>query len=274
MPTSQIQTSSDLEQPASWSGVAAGLLIFAVAAAFLLISEIPSQWGLAEQPALSILVYWGMLLIPASGVCAGWIQEFPRWSYPYAGLAVLIALFMTNATTPGLTVFNYPTFDRQIWGCRALIPLALAGVVGLAVTCSFQPVRKFFAQMSADRTLAVYLMTGFLPIVVFIAFDEVDSPYTLSTYWIVCAILFVMATVYLRSRTFNGRARTLITGTLAILLITSISVSMYWYRLNPKYVYLPGMIGWTLCLTGFILWPLATPGLARVINRFQGDRAS
>jgi hypothetical protein len=267
MSTSQSDPTDDREPPTSWSGVAAGAFVFVVATAYLLAAEIPAGFGAKAPPSLFTLAFWGLLLIPAGGFGVGWILHFPRWSYPYAGLAAAMALYIANASTPGLTFLGYPTFDRELWGLRALIPLAIAAGAGLIVTRSFQPIRTFFTQMGSDWTLPAFMMTGFLPLFVFISFDEIDNRYAFPLELLLGLSILLMVSLYLRSRTSRQRTLILIPGTIAIVAATSIAAGLYWYRLGPENIYIPGMIVMTLCAAGFLLWPFVTLGMARVLNR-------
>jgi hypothetical protein len=167
--------------PENWPGVAAGLAIFLIADLMLILNEIP----LAAQPAswawtLRILSIWGMILVPAVGFTIGWIKSFPRWTYPYVPLAVFFSLYIANASTPGFTFFGYPTFGRQLWGLRAFIPLLLGGLIAWLVTRSFKPLKRFFTQIGEDWTLGSYALSGTLPLVIFIAYDEMDQAYSLT----------------------------------------------------------------------------------------------
>jgi hypothetical protein len=267
MSTNQTIQTDDLEQPTSWAGVIAGLLVFGIATTFLLAAEIRVGFGATAPPTLFALALWGMLIIPPAGFAAGWILGFPRWSYPYAGLAAATALYIANGGTPGLTFFGYPTFGDEVWGWRALIPLAAAFMVGLIVTRSLQPIRTFFAQMAADWTRPAYMMTGFLPLIVFIAFDEVDRRFTFAFELALSVAILLMAGAYLRSTRPGQRVRVLIFGTLAIIATVSISTSLYWYWLGPENIHIPGAIGWMLCISSFLLWPFLFIGATRAMQR-------
>jgi hypothetical protein len=128
-------------------------------------------------------LFWILLLLPPSGVAIGWVRNFPRWSYPYAGLAVLAGMYMANASSPGVSLFGIPVFGRELWGWRALVPLLLACGTSLLVTRSFRPLYVLFDRAARDLTLVTYGMFGGLPLWVFVSFDEMDRRYSLS--WMV-----------------------------------------------------------------------------------------
>jgi hypothetical protein len=242
--------------PETWPGVAAGLAIYLVACLVLIVSELPRG---IQAPALSQtltnLGFWCFILAPATGVAIGWIMGFPRWSYPYAPLAALQSLYFSVVSTPGLTFLGYPTFGRELWGWRAFLPLLLGGSIAWLVTRSFQPLGRFFTQMRQDWTLATYALSGTLPLVIFIAYDEMDRVYSLRDMILLSILMLGMALIYLRSRSKRQRGLTLAIGIPLILGFTAISTTAYWLSLGPGNVYIPGMLIWTVVLITFYLSP-------------------
>lgn len=254
--------------PETWPGVAAGLVIFLIAGLMLILSELP----LEVQPAqwvesLRGLSFWGMLLIPPVGVTIGWITGFPRWSYPYVSLAVFVPMYFANASTPGLTFFGYPTFGRQLWGLRACIPLLLGIGIALLAARSFKPFVQFFTQIGQDWTLGSYALSGTLPLVIFISYDEIDRLYSLRDMLVLTAMMLLMALIYLRSRTPRGRRQSVGVGILLILGYTAVSTTVYWFSLGPENVYIPGMLVWTVILVAFYLSPGVIITFARAALR-------
>lgn len=237
--------------PESWLGVTAGLALFLIAGWELILNELPYE--LHQQ--LYNPSYWFFFLSPAVGLAVAWVLRFPRWSYPYIPIAFLLPLYLSNASTPGLTLFGFPTFGRELWGWRAFIPVLLGGAMAWPITRSFDAWRRFFSRIGQDWTLGSYALSGTLPLVIFIAYDEMDRLYTLRDVSLLSAILIAMAVIYLRSRTFHRRRLTIIVGILTILLYAAASVTAYWFRLGPDNVYIPGMILWTIILVVFYLYP-------------------
>lgn len=252
--------------PETWSGVAAGLVIFLIECLVLITSELPRGFQMpALVQTLTSLIFWFFLIAPGAGFAVGWIKAFPRWSYPYVPMAVLLPLYISNASTPGINFFGYPTFGRELWGWRAFIPFLLAGAIAWLVTRSFRPLGRFFLQMRQDWTLGTYALSGTLPLVIFIAYDEMDRAYSLRD-MILLSILFLgMALIYLRSRSIRQRGLTLVVGVPLILAYTAISTTAYWLSLGPDHVYIPGMLIWTAILVAFYL----SPGIfSNLVRRF------
>ena len=265
MSSNPIHRPDDL--PESWSGVAAGLTIFIIASLLLILGELPRP--LEPQPwvkALGQLALGGFLLLPSLGFTIGWILGFPRWSYPYFLLAVLGALYFLNVSTPGLSVFGYPTFGRELWGLRAFIPLLLGGGIALLVTRSFRPLGSYFSRMRQDWTLATFALSSTLPLVILIAYDEVDRAYSLRDMVLLSILMVAMVSTYLRSRIARARAMSLSLGILLTVGYTAVSTTAYWLSQGPQNVYIPGIIIWVVILLAFYLSPLVLTRRLRTSN--------
>jgi hypothetical protein len=237
--------------PESWPAVAAGLVIFLSAGWELILNELPYE--LHQQ--LFNPSHWFYFLSPAVGFAAAWVLRFPRWSYPYIPIALLLPLYLSNASTPGLTLLGFPTFGEELWGWRAFIPVLVGGAIAWLITRSLAPWRKFFSQIGQDWTLGTYALSGTLPLLIFIAYDEMDRVYSLLNVSLLSAALIAMAVIYLRSRTFHRRRLTVVAGILTILGYTAVTVTVYWFSLGPDNVNILGMILWTIILVAFYLYP-------------------
>ena len=252
--------------PETWPGVAAGLAIFLIAGLMLILAEIPLESQSAPWVEnLRNLSFWSMLLVPPAVLAIGWIKGFPRWSYPYIPLIVFFSMYIANASTPGLTFFGYPTFGRQLWGLRACIPLLLGGGIAWLATRSFKPFTRFFTQIGEDWTLGSYALSGTLPLVIFIAYDEMDRAYSLRDMFVLTALMLLMALTYLRSRTSRGRRLSMGIGIPLILVYTTVSTTLFWQSLGPGNVYIPGMLAWMAILIAFYLSPGIIIGFARAV---------
>jgi hypothetical protein len=254
--------------PETWLGVAAGLVIFVFASLLLILSELSQPLGTsALTGTLYMLGFWGLLLSPELGLMVGWIRGFPRWSYPYPIPALLMALFIAFVSTPGLTIFGYPTFGRELWGLRAFIPLLLGGGFAWLITRSFQPLKHFFTQMKQDPTLATYALTGTLPLFILIAYDEIDRAYSLRDMVIVSSLMILMALFYLRSQSYRQRGLTLGLGIPLIVSFAKVSTTAYWLGLGPGHVSVSGVILWTLIVIAFYLSPILLSGIIWTVFR-------
>lgn len=217
------------ERSATTGQVVMGSLPFVVFGLFLILLEIPIDWKLpAWLAAFASVIFVSLLLLPAIGFSIGWVQRFPRWSYPYAGMAFLMTLYIANVTTPGLNILGYPIFGREVWGWRACLPLGTAFVVALAISRSFQPFVRLFTNLWEDWSILSYFMVGFLPLLIAVEFDEIDRLYSLYFMVPLAVLLVGMVIFYLRGRHTWQRVLALTVGILIIITATSVGSTAYW----------------------------------------------
>ncbi len=177
-------------------------------------------------PTLGGALLWLWLLLPAIGFGIGWVQGFPRWSYPYVGMALILAFYIQNASTPGLNFFGIPVFGRELWGWRSWVPLAVAFVIALVISRSLKPFVSFFINLWKDWSIPSYFMAGALPWLVSGALIEIDRLYY---FMVTLAILLVgMVILYLRSQSTWQRVLVLTVGVIAILFPAALGSNSYW----------------------------------------------
>jgi hypothetical protein len=214
-----------------------GVLPFFLFSLVSIMLEFPIAWLKTEwfMPIAEIFLF-AWLTLPAIGFGIGWVQDFPRWSYPYTGIAVILAFYIQNASTPGLNFFGIPLFGRELWGWRAWAPLAMAFVIALIISRSFKPFLRFFINLWQDWTIPSYLMAGALPLLVMITFDEIDHLYTL--YFVIpfAALLVGMVVIYLRSQRTWQRVLALTVGVLIIIFSAAFGSNSYWLSHNGMYL--------------------------------------
>jgi len=206
----------------------AGALLFVLWGLELVCNEFPHEWNVPLWVQGTGIFFMATMLTLPIGMCLGWIQGFPRWSYPYVGHMLVFSWYMTMVATPGFKVFGYEVFGRQLWGWRAWIPLMVVALIVFAVTRSVKPIIKFFTNAREDWTLLTFGMFGFMPLLIAIMFDEVDRLYSL--YFMVALTIIMVGTaiVYLRSENYRGRVKTLLVGVALSLAIASIAPNIYW----------------------------------------------
>ena len=196
---------------------------------------IPS-WALSLSNYLLIGIIIAFLPI---GFCIGWIQGFPRWSYPYVGQFLLFSLYMMRQPTPGFL------FGKGLLGWRAWIPLLVIAVVSLLVTRSFYSLKRFFVNISADWTLLTFGMFGFMPLLIAIIYDEMDRLYSL--YFMVVLTLLMVATVivYMQSANHKKRVSALVVGIFLTITIAVSGPAWFWFnqmKASPWPVVIAGIV--------------------------------
>lgn len=215
--------------PATTGQLVMGTLPFFLSGLIMIMLELPlSLFELDWFNSVGGMLFLTFLILPAIGFGIGWVQHFPRWSYPYSGMALIWAFYIQNASTPGINLFGIQIFGRELWGWRAWIPLVAAFIVALAISRSFKPSIRFFTNLWNDWTIPSYLMLGILPLLVMVVFDEMDRLYTLY-FMIAFAVLFVgMVILYLRSQTTARRVLTLTLGVVVIVFSAGLGSNSYW----------------------------------------------
>ena len=233
----------DAKLKTSLSAVLAGTVFFILWGLDLITGEFPHEWNIPIWVYGTFFV--STLFVLPIGMCIGWIQGFPRWSYPYVGHVLVFSLYMFQVATPGLKLFGYELFGREMWGWRAWIPLMVVALIALLVTRSFRPILKLFTNIRDDWTLLTFSMFGFMPLVIAIMFDEVDRLFSLYFMVALTVIMVGTAIAYLSSVSHRWRVVALVVGISISLAISSIAPNIYWngvMNVNLISALVPGMI--------------------------------
>jgi len=242
----------------SYSSVFAGVILFILWGLALISLEIPHEWRFPSWiPGIFLI---STIFVLPVGMCIGWLKGFPRWSYPYVGHVLVFSLYMVNVATPGFL------FGRQVWGWRACIPLVVIAGIALLVTRSLQPVIELFTNVWKDWTLLTFGMFGFMPLLVAIAFDEMDRLYSL--YFMILTTLLMCGTAffYMQANTQRQKVMALFTGILLITTISFTATTLYWQRngwVSP----------WEMLITvGFVVLFMFSPALLGILQRSISHR--
>jgi hypothetical protein len=210
--------------------VALGVLPFLLLGLSLTLMEAPFRM---PMPVLAMRLvgglFLGSFLVILAGLLAGWLAGFPRWAYPYLVYSIFFSLYLSNASTPGLAIFNVQLWGREVWGWRAWVPLAL---VCLAAVCLSRPpwgnLMRLFKGVWEDWTLLVFGLYGLLPFAVILVMDEVDHAYTFPLALLAMLVLLTGAWLYMRlPRRGVGALCLAGMGFLAMLLAAS-GGELYW----------------------------------------------
>ncbi len=276
--------------PDSWPTSLLGALYFLLAGFILIHNEIPMEWSIPTWfRTIDMLFFFGVVA-PAIGVAAGWALGFPRWSYPYTGGLLVFSLYLMNGSTPLLYRL---TGDMQRWGWRVWIPALLAAAVGSLLSLRHRAipsaqgdsprpftgegsgvradsprpsagegqampyiagVRAFFSNIHHDPSLASYAMFVWMPLIIFIAFDEIARLYSLVFMILLTALMVAIAILYQRANRRETRVIILAAGLLLTLIVIELGVIAYW--LPRDGVYLPGALMWGVVIAVIILYPV------------------
>jgi len=225
------------------------------------------QWGWYRGKTWLLVISEALLAI---GVCVGWIAGFPRWSWPYLGFTVFFALWLSDASTPGLTLLGHAFARGERWGWRAWIPLGAAAAVGLLVTRSLHPIVRLGAGIWHDWTRLSFALYGAAPLLMWAMFDEVNNrwefPFTVA--WTIA--LTVGALAYMRSLDTRRRALSLAMGLALAAAVAIAGTSIYWHGRMVGRMTHP-INGYVEALRGLVAMPimvglLLAPGLLGLLR--------
>ena len=251
--------------PGPWSAVLAVVLLFGLAGLGLILQEIPRDWPVPttihDVGAALFLAVW---LIAAGGLGVGWVRGFPPWSFPYAGLALLMSLYMTQVSTPGLRIANEQVFGSELWRWRAWIPLALATGTALLCTRSFRPVGRSLVQVWEDWTLLSFAVFGWMPLLAAVILDGIERAYVLPVMVLETLLMCATAAGYLRASGQRQRVMVLVPGVVLCVAVPLVGQAVYWAAQGIQ-VWLQ-TVSATVVLVGILLSP-ALLGLPRWLRR-------
>ncbi len=160
---------------------------------------------------------WGFVacyVVLLVGLGVGWVKGFPRWSYPYGGLVLVLTWWWMGI--PGQDLWAYKVWILKgyngLLGWWAWIPFLLMAVITLLLTRSVRPLRQLLMGVWRDWTRLSFGLYGVMPILVWMNLDEVSASYAVPCE-IVSTILLAAGTVsYVRSARMSQRALALLTG--------------------------------------------------------------
>ena len=123
-------------KPEQRLGIVLGVLPFLLMGLASLLTQAPVAVT-TTLPVVQILggiFSFGGYLVILYGLFRGWLLGFPRWVYPYLVYGIMFAVFISNASTPGLIIFGVPLFGTELWGWRAYVPLGIVAVLALLLS--------------------------------------------------------------------------------------------------------------------------------------------
>lgn len=125
---------------------------------------------------VSVAGYLGLLI----GLGIGWIKDFPRWSFGYIGLVILLTWYAGWIGMPAQALWRYGIYfsntmnEHLEW--RAWIPLGGMTMIALLMTHSLHPLRQLVTGIWNDWSRLSLVLYGFIAWVVQM-YEEVHHPY-------------------------------------------------------------------------------------------------
>ena len=215
------------DRPCTWVETLTGLIPFLFiglwSIALALLAFPPPPWQLIAYVGPLVAGYVIMLI----GLGVGWAQGFPRWSYAYVLCVPLFSLYVSIAACSAILSYAYvlcvPLFS-------SLIPLAVMAIVVLVVTRSRPPLARLVTNVWRDWTRLSFALYSLVPILVWMAFDEVEDRFVLPFMIALTLILAGGALAYLRSARAWQRATALLVSTALARVMATAGAAVYWNK--------------------------------------------
>jgi len=259
----QVQLLDFHQKPAlrmPWSQIWPGMLLFLLIGAAAILMETPYRAGQAYQAyPIGIILFLGGYLVILVGLLWGWLNGFPRWTFPYLGYSLIFSWYMSYMASPGLMLFNTPVFGRQLWGWRAWVPLGVVALLVLILSKSAtQPVMNLLKNAWMDWTQLAFFLYSLLPLSVLILLDEMDKSYSFPASVIAVIFILLGAFLYLKYPDWRKGFLPLVFCAFLAILTLGFGSQLYWQThyvnfTTQEYRLLPGPVPWRTILSKSIL---------------------
>jgi len=257
-----------LHRPASWGETLAALGFLLMFPLFFLVGLVLMPFLKDfDDPRLGLGILFAVTGMLMAALVVGWVKDFPRWVFPYWGMALLISLYMHFFTG---TIAGYQV--RGGWWVWT--PLGLVVLVGLLWRRNLKPVYALFRSLWQDWTLPSFAFYGALPLLVIAAYDEVHDKGVFVT--LVLVILGIGAIGYMRTQNPWRRFAWLLGGFALGWTILMTHQVIYWNGRQdpgmPKPVTWQDALDWTGEFGATLLLILAAPVVIELVRRMVGSR--
>ena len=217
-----------------WAGLFPFVLLGLMALAF----DVPGEWGNWELfRILGGLLMFGGYLVILIGLLFGALAGFPRWSFPYLIYSIVFALYISNASTPGLVVFNIEMWGRDLWGWRAWVPLAVVMIlVPILNHHPWQLLKSLWSGVVNNWSRLTFGLYGLLPLFILIGLDEMEDIYSFPA--AVAAVVFILAgaILYLRLKSPFWRTFSLFLFAYFGILVIMATSNYYWNTHDVNFI--------------------------------------
>lgn len=217
---------------ASWRGTSTGIGLFVLQPVIFVLGFVLSIERASN--GLLLLMVGAILAI----LSAGWVKGFPRWVFPYWGMALAFSSLLVNMGISNFKIWGH-TFQRnELWGGRAWIPVGIAGLAAILLSRSVRPLRQLVKGVWHDWTRLSFGLYGVMLMMLFIAFDEVhgSGPYVALS----SLILAAGALAYMRSTRTWQRALALWGGFTLSWTAATVCLARYWDGRQQRSMEYPG----------------------------------
>jgi len=244
------------EENRSWVETLVAVFPFVAFGLGLILNELPREWMITSAiHSFSGYLFIGSIAILPIGFCIGWIQSFPKWSYPYVGQFLLYSFYLMEQ--PALGFMG----GEGLLGWRAWIPFMVITIILSLIPRTRHAGKSFFTSIRNDWTLLTFCMFSFMPLMVAAIFAEMDRLYSL--YFMIILTILMVGTViiYMRSSNQKDQIKTLAVGIFLTVAIAVFGPSRYWFNQMGSN-YLPTLIAGLI-----VYFVMFTPILIGIIGK-------
>ncbi len=119
---------------------------------------------------VNMAIQFALFISANASMCSlfglGWVNDFPKWTIHSIGFCLFISIVLMNISSPYLN-------RTETWGLLGLLPFALTLIISLSLRFSSQPLRQLFKQIKEDKSIIIFILYGFLPLMLRFEFDEI-----------------------------------------------------------------------------------------------------
>jgi len=180
-----------------------------------------SNSGFDVPQFIRLFLFWTPMISMFALLCIGWINNFPRWSFPAIGFCLLFSMYLMMVSIPGLS--------DDVLGLWAWIPLLITLIICIIFKPSIESVKKIIERIKEEPALILFALYGFAPIFVWILCDEMYSRWMIFIALISTLILSSGIYLFLRSDKKRTRVLSMIVSGLLAVIFTYTASYIYWH---------------------------------------------
>jgi hypothetical protein len=98
---------------------------------------------------------------------AGWIKEFPRWSFPAIGCCLFMSCYFMCG--------SIPLISKSLLGIWSWLPFLITAIICILLKPSIKPFKQLFSDIRQHPAYLLFMLYGIIPFIVMAICDEIYS---------------------------------------------------------------------------------------------------